>query len=876
MDDATTRTRVAELLAERRDELIERTRERLAQASPSPGVCTPECRRAEHAEERATALIEALTSGLVGTADETRTQALAELVRHDVGEACTLACLLSCAGVAERSARAAVQQALAEPELEPALEALSEAADRVRVYLSEAGAVPHAETEPGLQDQYRKLIENASDAIFVVDTTDGRIVLANPAASALTGYAHDDLIGLSVFELDPRREQEDWQNLFVQLRQLRQVSLLERDLRRRDGSTISVDISASSFEHEGRMFASAIVRDSSERQHLEENLARHAAELQSAVDAHVIELRRLKELNERIVESLPSRLILLDDQLTVVHANAAYCRQRGVSREEMEGKPLAEVFPESLMVEAGLEEAIRHTLDTGQTKRWAGYRHATAGHPERILNIRLDRVDAPGRRLLLVAIDDVTEDARRMYELSMLSQIARAMQGTLELDRLLFAILTCVTAGPAVGLGFNRAFLLLADEEKQELVCRLAVGPESAEHAAQIWGEISQQLRSLDDFVAEYDHIASLPEPPLHGIVSQLRFPLSRTDEVVVMSVQNRQPYHIRQASTDPRVSDELRALLGAEEFVVVPLVARDRVIGVVLADNLYSQQPIGPMDVQLLTRFADQAALALDNAWAYQRLADRATELQEAYRQLAEAQEQVLRTERLATVGEMAAHVAHEIRNPLATIGGFARSIARHPDKVDRVKRNVDIIVEETDRLEHILHNLLDFARPRQPEFAVHEVAGFLADLEPLVREDIDDKPVELQIAQTGECPPVEMDRAQMRQVLLNLTKNAIQAMPDGGQLSLTASSEDDYVELVVTDTGQGIAPEVLDDIFEPFFTTKPGGSGLGLAVTRQIVADHHGELRVTSELGSGSSFVVRLPVRQPASEPEVEPPKV
>jgi signal transduction histidine kinase len=291
--------------------------------------------------------------------------------------------------------------------------------------------------------------------------------------------------------------------------------------------------------------------------------------------------------------------------------------------------------------------------------------------------------------------------------------------------------------------------------------------------------------------------------------------------------------------------------LFTGSQIAIAPLLAKDRVVGVVLADNLYSGAPIEPDDVQMLDVLAQQGGLTVANALAYQALQN--------------AQKELVNAERLAVVGEMAARVSHEIRNPLATVGGFARSILRHPYDSDDVERKTQIIVGEVARLEELLGDLLDMARPRglnaQPESlsAVIEHVILLADA------DIQGMNVRLERHYDEKLPLVSIDRSRAVQAILNIVRNGAQAMPEGGVLSISTRRSPDgrWAQVEVRDTGIGMSSNAIKHVFDPFFSTKLKGSGLGLAVTRRIMQDHDGDIDVFSEPGKGTTFVLSFPLR-------------
>lgn len=572
---------------------------------------------------------------------------------------------------------------------------------------------------------------------------------------------------------------------------------------------------------------------------------------------------RQKTFYENALGALPVRLLVVDAQLCVVYANAAYCGQRGLMPDQVRGRSITDLFPSSLLLDAGLLMAIESAIQTGERVQWSGYRHSTPDHGERTLNVRMDPLTgACGEPLAMLTIEDVTERHRQLYERSMLQQLARAMLGMLKLPRLLHAILTGMTAGGAVGLGFNRAFLMLADETTGMLRAEMAVGPTSPSEAGNIWAGVDTSHTTIGDFLDDYDDLPPAQENPFFKLVSKLEVPLTDVDKLPMLALETRQTQHVVNAYDDSRVPDSFRQHLQAEEFVVAPLFISDTRIGVAYADNFISRHPISRSDVQLFTSLANHAALAIDRARAYEQEQRRAEELEGAYRELKAAQERSLRAESLAAVGEMAAIVAHEIRNPLSTIGGFANLMVRQADDPVKVGRNGKIIYDEVMRLEKIVGGLLAFSRPGVPHFAWCGVFETVHGSIERILGGLDRGDVEVSIDCPEGLPEVYIDSAQIYQVLDNLVRNAMDAMPEGGRLRITGGAgAAGEVTIDVADTGCGIPPESIDAVFNTFFTTKPTGMGLGLALSKKIIHDHGAEMLVTSKPDGGTTFRLVFP---------------
>lgn len=228
--------------------------------------------------------------------------------------------------------------------------------------------------------------------------------------------------------------------------------------------------------------------------------------------------------------------------------------------------------------------------------------------------------------------------------------------------------------------------------------------------------------------------------------------------------------------------------------------------------------------------------------------------------RELRESQDRLLRSERFAAVGEAAAYVSHEIKNPLMVIGGFIHQLQRHFGNDQTAKEKFDMVIDEVKRLESFLGELRDFTRPAAPVMQKVDLNQVIREEQALMQEAAKEKGVTIIDSLQSDLPPVEADRNQMKQILVNLIKNAMEAIEGGGIITLATGMTEGHIWFSVQDTGKGIAPEPLAKIFDPFFTTKDKGTGLGLAVTNKIVIDHQGTIEVESTPGEGSTFTVKL----------------
>jgi PAS domain S-box-containing protein len=226
-------------------------------------------------------------------------------------------------------------------------------------------------------------------------------------------------------------------------------------------------------------------------------------------------------------------------------------------------------------------------------------------------------------------------------------------------------------------------------------------------------------------------------------------------------------------------------------------------------------------------------------------------------------------RAESLASLTTLAAGVAHEIKNPLGSIGIHMQLIQKalsglDSEGIDQIEEYVDVVNEEVERLNRIVVDFLFAVRPMDTRLEDRDLNAIVHDLLEFVRFELKEADIEIQEDLAEDLPTLEIDEKYLKQALLNIVKNAISAMPDGGTLAASSLQQGDVVILKITDTGLGMSEETLNKIFEPYFTTKDFGSGIGLTMVYKVVKEHMGDISVVSQEGKGASFSISFPVPQ------------
>jgi len=399
---------------------------------------------------------------------------------------------------------------------------------------------------------------------------------------------------------------------------------------------------------------------------------------------------------------------------------------------------------------------------------------------------------------------------------------------TLDIDEILRLVLEGVTKN----IGFDRARLYLVNEKRNVLECKMAVG---------------------------------VDEERIKGIV----LPLDPVDSIVARSIAEKKPFVIPDASQDPRVNPVLKEKFSLHSLVVIPLLAKEKALGAIAADHVEPGKNITTEALESMMTFAQQAGLAIHNAFMYQELKTFSQQMEEKIQKttaaLRKTEAQLIRSEKLAALGQLAAGIAHEIRNPLTSINILIHSLRESLPSKNSHGEDLKVIEEEIDRINEIVDQFLRFAKPASPLLEKAGITPIFEETLQLLKPQIERRKISVQ-KEFRSLPPITIDREQMKQVVLNLLLNAIQAMPEGGRLGLSSQVPEDnqWIQLSIRDSGIGIPPEDMNKLFDPFFSTKEGGIGLGLSIAHRIIDQHHGKIEVESRLGKGTLFTIWLPMGQ------------
>ncbi|MDP2360454.1 MAG: HAMP domain-containing sensor histidine kinase [bacterium] len=469
---------------------------------------------------------------------------------------------------------------------------------------------------------------------------------------------------------------------------------------------------------------------------------------------------------------------------------------------------------------------------------------------------------------------------RQLRQLDILNQVLAALQQSRDLDRILRIILAGLTFGK--GLEFNRAFYF--HRQGDEIVGRLAVGPLSGEEASRIWMRHDLNLLSLSELFQQLDEQDA--DRPIQRHVESLRFHLAAA------------PPQLRQALERPGCTclhmPELREpgsvclleMTGSQESwlapVRVPISGEagqpEETRGFLLVDNAITQRPPTSEHLDALVSCARHLGFAIERARLNRELDERVKELQEANVQLDRRQAQLLSAEKLAAVGRVTGNLAHEIKTPLMSIGGFARLLVRELEGLDKPREHAELVLKECRRIERILEALLDYGAPQILRRDRVDLRSRVEQLAERLEESFRERGITLELDLPAEPCWAFGDVLRLDQLLHIQLQNVLdlnEPRRENGQrctrLAVGLSCHEGELRLAVADDGPGVPPSLLDRLFEPFVSGRDGALGLGLAQARDIARLHEGEIRLVQpgRLG-GAEFITTLHGRSHGQDPD------
>ena len=443
-------------------------------------------------------------------------------------------------------------------------------------------------------------------------------------------------------------------------------------------------------------------------------------------------------------------------------------------------------------------------------------------------------------------------------EIKFIHELSLVLQTSMELDEVLSVAMTAITSGK--GFGMNRAFLLLIDRERNLLVGHLGVGPKDYEEAWRIWDEVDRSNFSLKQLSSEfYKSRIDSERAKFQEILEQLSVPLDDAGHIFNRALRERRTLQIDNGFDNPEIDQKLVRILGVGRFIVMPLISRNRSIGILLADNFVTNKPISPRDLQSMQTFAFPLAFAIERASLYGRLQEEVDKQIQANRKLQEQQELIVRMEQMAVVGRITASIAHSIRNPLTAIGGFARSLLKS-NSIEERKEYLEKLVTEAKNLDDVLEEVISYSQSLHPEmdqWDLNQLARSVArEMQPL----LDEKGLSLTLSIKDEIPKILFDYKQIAYCLRSVIHYLAGLIPRGGGIRLESSQKDNIFRLSVSDSYTRLSSMEKSELLTPFLNAETLGEGGGLALCQIILERHGGTLAIDDLPEGGTRYSIIL----------------
>ncbi len=464
-------------------------------------------------------------------------------------------------------------------------------------------------------------------------------------------------------------------------------------------------------------------------------------------------------------------------------------------------------------------------------------------------------------------IQDVTDASREKsrlakadYILSLIAQISDAVSSTADLEDVLRVILIGVTARQ--GLGFNRAFLFLVDGDKQILDGAMGIGPASPEEAEKIWSGLENKHKTLLELLNDHLMNENSAHQQLTDLIKGWSIPL---DEAGIMktALEEGKGINVTGRFGVDRDSSAILDRLQSDYLVAAPIISRGKWLGVIIADNRITGQPINDYMVDLLQTFANHTALAIERSQLYDKIMERADELEEKNRLLAQSQEQIIRAEKMSVIGELTSSIAHELRNPLTVIGGFANMMLTAGDAGPNTEY-LNIIMAETQRAESAIHQVLDFSKASKSASRLIEFNFLINQTFELLASKLKFSQRKPELNLTESDVSVWGNPDQLIHALLQFMLIAVEEITGEYRVEMTNAVSDNRVRMKINFSGRQDKREKLVKTLGQIFGSATGAQKLTMIVAGETIRCHGGNYGLEGSRDEFPSIYVELPLAE------------
>jgi len=518
----------------------------------------------------------------------------------------------------------------------------------------------------------------------------------------------------------------------------------------------------------------------------------------------------------------------------------------------------------------GLADKIAVMFENGESFVRAGVSCTNSRGRFMVLNICC--VPAGGDKAEILGIvadlggceDRLKSPSSPFAELRILTEVSAALSSSYELDQVLKVILTAATASQ--GLGFNRAFLLWYDSSGNCLHGHLAVGPSSAEEADRIWRNLDSMQLTLSELLNSYEGAADHRNDALTELIADLQFDLGG-DSIIAEVCEAGSWVNLERRRDVDGATGQFLARLGTNRVVLVPLKSKGKLLGLLAADNFITNRQISDDSAQLLQLLANQAAVAMEKARLYDEQRERAAELERINALLAESQDQIIRIEKMSIIGQLTSVIAHELRNPLTIIGGFANLMLKS-DITDDTREYLNIIASETKRTESVLDHVLDFHKASQRENGILDFSDLVEKNLGLFLGRRHRSNIRMALFRSGEPLPVYGNRDQLSHAVYQMFMLVGEELIPPGAAEVRTESRAGMAVMVITfDCGSGVRERLVRTLKQVFTDTK-ASQRLVIMVAGETIKHHGGNYGIATNGGVMPSIYMELPLVKEATD--------
>ena len=751
---------------------------------------------------------------------------------------------------------------------------------------SEALARSEVTRESFSSEIFRALIENLWDAVAVFDFS-GKCIFVNKAAEKLTGYKKEEMLDHRAREVILGKYRVLCDRMNKLAKSGRPVPYFEVDMRRNDGTVVCVETGGQVIKKNGKPIGTLIIaRDISDKKKAQEDL------------------KESEQKFQRLFMSNPEAAVFWDKNFRISDINPRFTELFGYTWDEVGGKDNTEmIVPEErveesrILAEKSRKGHVYH--DTVRRRKDGSLVDVAISVAPMIVRGRLLGYvglykDITKRRQAEEALRESEEEYRNLFE------NARDLVLTTDLEGNITSLNRVV-----LEYGYDKSEVIgknVFDLVPKEHCQQIRNGYEKAAQGNPSEGEFKVKHRSGKDYaVVEYRSNPIIQDKKVVGVQTIVR---DITERKMLEEKLRHYSEHLEelvQKRTDELLESEKRYSVLVEEASDGVVIAqdgkiafinkkgaemvdypRDELIGMlfeILVDEKHRQfiqeVAIGRLqgemvpetvEFEAITKGSKRVLVEAHGTLIHYQGRPALLSILRDISDRRRMEEERSRLDRLAAIGELATMVAHDLRNPLTSIrfaNFYLKNLYSKPNerpKFEHAREMFDTIEQETIFANNIVNELLDFAAKWPPRKKRQDLNKVIDDS--LAKSNI---PKNIHIKRkSAKRATIAVDGMQLERVFVNLTKNAVQAMPHGGQLSITTSERRDHVEITFTDTGKGITKENMNEIFQPLFTTKARGIGMGLAICKKIVEQHDGTIDVESKVGTGTTFTIKLPKKE------------